>query len=26
MVIRKSAKGEFYGCSGYPTYKNTKVI
>jgi len=26
MVIRKSAKGEFYGCSGYPACRNTKVI
>ena len=26
MLLRKSAKGEFYGCSAYPKCKNMKVI
>ncbi|MGM0711827.1 restriction endonuclease [Brevibacillus parabrevis] len=26
MVLRKGAKGEFYGCSGYPKCRNTQVV
>ncbi|MEK3744692.1 restriction endonuclease [Brevibacillus sp. FSL K6-0770] len=26
MVLRKGAKGEFYGCSSYPKCRNTKAV
>jgi len=26
MVLRNSARGQFYGCSGYPNCKNTEPL